>query len=65
MHENIKAIWNRASASYQKADSSWQTQQNFLARFAELIASECARIAETAEPYQSADLIRQHFGVKQ
>ena len=32
-------------------------------RFAELIVRECAEIAETAEPYQSSDLIKQHFGV--
>jgi hypothetical protein len=31
--------------------------------FAELIVKECARIAETAEPYQSSDLIKKHFGV--
>ena len=33
-------------------------------RFAELIVRECAGIAETAEPYQSSDLIKQHFGVE-
>jgi hypothetical protein len=32
-------------------------------RFAELIVRECAGIAETAEPYQSSDLIKQHFGI--
>lgn len=32
-------------------------------RFAELIVRECADIAETAEPYQSSDLIKQHFGI--
>jgi hypothetical protein len=33
-------------------------------RFAELIVRECAGIAETAEPYQSSDLIKQHFGIQ-
>jgi hypothetical protein len=33
-------------------------------RFGDLIVAECAGIAETAEPYQSSDLIKQHFGVK-
>jgi hypothetical protein len=33
-------------------------------RFAELIVRECAGIAETAEPYQSSDLIKQHFGIE-
>jgi hypothetical protein len=32
-------------------------------RFAQLIVQECAGIAETAEPYQSSDLIKQHFGI--
>ena len=32
-------------------------------RFAQLIVAECADIAETAEPYQSSDLIKQHFGI--
>ena len=32
-------------------------------KFAELIVRECARIAETAEPYQSSDLLKKHFGV--
>jgi hypothetical protein len=32
-------------------------------RFAELIVRQCAEIAKTAEPYQSSDLIKQHFGV--
>jgi hypothetical protein len=34
-------------------------------RFAELIVRECAGIAETAEPYQSSELIKKHFGVKE
>jgi hypothetical protein len=32
-------------------------------RFAELIVKECAGIVKTAEPYQSSDLIKQHFGI--
>jgi NTP pyrophosphatase (non-canonical NTP hydrolase) len=32
-------------------------------RFAQLLVRECAGIAETAEPYQSSDLIKQHFGI--
>ena len=34
-------------------------------KFAELIVRECAEIAETAEPYQSRDLILRHFGVQE
>jgi hypothetical protein len=36
-----------------------------LERFAEKIVKECARVAETAEPYQSSDLIKKHFGVEE
>ena len=32
--------------------------------FAELIVRECVNIADTAEPYQSSDLIKKHFGVE-
>lgn len=34
-----------------------------LERFARLVASKCADIANTAEPYKADDLIRKHFGV--
>jgi hypothetical protein len=40
------------------------TKEN-LKEFAELIVKECAGIANKAEPYQSSDLIRKHFGVKE
>jgi hypothetical protein len=36
-----------------------------LEKFAELIVGECAGIANKAEPYQSSDLIRKHFGVEE
>jgi hypothetical protein len=35
-----------------------------LQEFAELIVQECARIADTAEPYKTSDLIKQNFGVE-
>ena len=34
-------------------------------KFAKLIVRKCAEIAETAEPYQSRDLILRHFGVRE
>jgi hypothetical protein len=37
---------------------------SLLEHFAKLIAKQCADIADTAEPYKSADLIRKHFGVE-
>jgi hypothetical protein len=35
-----------------------------LERFAALVADRCAEIAYEAEPFHSADLIREAFGVK-
>lgn len=35
-----------------------------LERFAALVANRCADIAYEAEPFHSADLIREAFGVK-
>jgi hypothetical protein len=32
-------------------------------KFAQLIVLKCAEIADTAEPFLSSDLIKQHFGV--
>jgi hypothetical protein len=36
-----------------------------LEKFALLIVQKCADIADTAEPFLSSDLIKQHFGVKE
>ena len=36
-----------------------------LEKFALLIVRECAEIADTAEPFLSSDLIKQHFGVEE
>ena len=36
----------------------------FAERFAELLILECANIADSAEPYLSSDLIKEHFGVE-
>jgi hypothetical protein len=35
------------------------------ARFAALVADRCAEIADKAEPFHSADLIRKAFGVEE
>ena len=45
-------------------NGDWVCTTEEIQRFAQLIAQKCAEIAETAEPYQSADLIRKHFGVE-
>jgi hypothetical protein len=43
--------------------SDEQSERFDVERFAELIVRACAGIAETSEPYQSSDLIKQHFGI--
>jgi hypothetical protein len=42
-----------------------ELEVKFEEKFAELIVGECAGIANKAEPYQSSDLIRKHFGVEE
>lgn len=45
----------------------WNTEHeatnSMLRLFAQEVAKQCADIADTAEPYKSADLIRKHFKV--
>jgi hypothetical protein len=38
--------------------SQWVGVHDMLERFAALVAEDCAKVADQAEPYQSADLIR-------
>ena len=40
-------------------------EQEAIEKFAELIVLKCAEIADTAEPFLSSDLIKQHFGVEE
>lgn len=63
MNDNLKAVWNKAASSHVQSDTSWQTKQNFLTRFAELIINECATIAEHNDPTTSRELMKNYFGV--
>lgn len=65
MNERIKAIWNRAASSYERSDTSWQTQQNFLNRFAELIIKETLQVARAGVEYGDGmeDAVYKYFGV--
>jgi hypothetical protein len=56
MNERIKELM--LEAGYAAPELAGRGQ-----KFAELVVRECAGIAETAEPYQSSDLIKQHFGI--
>jgi len=48
MHDKIKELWEKAataSAAYPSGqNNSWETQVNFMDKFAELIVRECAGI---------------------
>ena len=72
MNERIKELARQADFCMW-ADEPWNPgdvidwgarYDKELEKFAELIVKQCADIAETAEPYKSSDLIKQHFGVE-
>lgn len=63
MNDELRHIYNQASSSFVTGSTSYETKTNFLNRFAELIIRRCAQISESAEPYQSHDLILQRFGL--
>ena len=58
MNERIRELLEQAGVKYVT-----MPKDTVYEKFAELMVEECARIAETAEPYQSSDLIKKHFGV--
>ena len=65
MNERIKELekqcWtHRVDGALVDGQLHFDTQ-----KFAELIVRECAEIADTAEPFLSSDLIKEHFGVKE
>lgn len=61
MKEQIRELARQAEFS----EKDLHKQGDNFQMFAELIVRECAQIAETAEPYQSHDLILKHFGVEE
>jgi hypothetical protein len=63
MNERIKECWIKAAR--EDASETWDSQEQFIERFAKLIVRECAAIADQAEPYKATDLILKHFGVEQ
>ena len=49
-----------------ETDREYQVVSNdFAEKFAELIVSQCAEIADTAEPFLASDLIKEYFGVEE
>lgn len=70
MNDNIREIWNQAASSHQQADTSRETQENFINRFAELIVRECSeRLLHDAkltdiQTTRCVASIKKHFGVE-
>ena len=72
MNERIRELWEKAAestAAYPSGqNNSWETQVNFLDKFAELIVKECAEIAnagiDPAESHLIGNDILEHFGVE-
>jgi hypothetical protein len=60
MNERIKELLEQAGVKYVT-----MPKDTVYEKFAELIVRECASIADTAEPFLSSDLIKEHFGVKE
>jgi hypothetical protein len=77
MNERIRELWDKAAestAAYPSGqNNSWETQVNFMEKFAELIVKECAEIAKhhvmNISTYSDAEFvdeqIKQHFGVEE
>ena len=66
MNERIKELAQQAqvgSAEFDNGINYFVSTEETFNKFAELIVRECAEIADTAEPFLSSDLIKQHFGV--
>jgi len=76
MNERIRELWDKAAestAAYPSGqNNSWETQVNFMDKFAELIVRECVDIAyKFDEPKLSGpgmiigNRIEEHFGVEE
>jgi hypothetical protein len=67
MNDRIKQLADEATSYADTLDVADQKiyQKIRDREFAQLIAQECAKIADQAEPYKATDLILKHFGVEQ
>jgi hypothetical protein len=45
--------------------TTWTVSTPHLELLVKEVARQCAEIADKAEPYKSADLIKKHFGVEE
>ena len=64
MNERIREVWLKAARADSDPDN-WDTQEQFIEKFAELIVRECARVvSEKIGPKSALDVL-EHFGVEQ
>ena len=63
MNKRIQEL--AAKANFGHIENGEVVYDHRLEKFAELIILDCAKIADTAEPYKSSDLIKNHFGIKE
>jgi hypothetical protein len=66
MNDRIKAVWDQAAKL--ESDPSWEGQTKFMAKFAELIIKECAKVADLADENKCEWIggnILTHFGVEE
>ena len=63
MNERIKELAEQAGYSWHNSFSGPILSETATEKFAKLIVLRCAEISDTAEPFISSDLIKQHFGV--
>jgi hypothetical protein len=70
MNERIKELWGKAAESTAAFPSgqnnSWETQVNFIDKFAELIVRECCDVLYDNEMggYQVNYVLKEHFGIE-
>lgn len=73
MNEKINQLWNKAAestAAYPSGqNNSWETQVNFMNKFAELIVRECVEVVKwTPSQFPNDEYVKniqEHFGVEE
>ena len=65
MNERIKECWLKAAR--EDSGDKWDTQEEFIERFARLIVRECAEVGNSGDSLQDGEIarmIKQHFGIE-
>jgi len=66
MNEQTVDLYEQASLFASEEENPTKSYKDrVMLKFAELIVRDSASIADTAEPFLSSDLIKQHFGLDQ